>query len=113
MGHGRQFVECWCCGRENRPHNGHGLCTTCYHRWRMAGKPRDEAGRPIPGEPSHMLKQARMEDYLVLRDWRQMTRREAAAVLGVTVRTVDRYLKELVAAGRTRPRRSDWYATRS
>lgn len=74
-----------------------GYCRRCYSRWMDHGFP---AGGPpaervqLVGSSSH----GRVEDYAELRSWGR-TRREAAARLGVTIRSALRYEARLRDAG--------------
>jgi hypothetical protein len=71
--------ECRCgCGRT--PVHARGLAKSCYDRSRWHGWP-----GALPPRPSD-----RREDYAELRSW-GIGRRDAAARIGVCLRTIDRY----------------------
>ena len=82
--------ECRCgCGRPVRLPR-YGLALACYKRWVYHGRP----DRIPPQRPSRA---GRVEDYLELRG-RGLTQARAAARLGVTLRTTQRYEHDLVKA---------------
>jgi hypothetical protein len=98
---GRRLVDCQHCGRHRR-HKGHGLCGACMQRWDAAGRP-DEVPVPrsnldrlaIAWEAHRAARQGRVDDYLILRDDCRLSRAEAAARLGVSLRTIERYEAQL------------------
>lgn len=107
----RPLITCTCCKRV-RPHRAHRWCDGCYDRWRKAGRPDD--GPPPPRPREHNIRPGRNVMIERLRtDTRNRTTAyaelhamgvgiaEAAARLGVNVRTIARYRKRL---GLTEPR---------
>lgn len=95
--------KCVCAEPENPWQEGwrRGYCRRCYVRWMEHGFP--AAGPPaervqLVGSSSH----GRVEDYAWLRESEGMSRREAAARLGVTIRSALRYearLRDMDAEG--------------
>ena len=100
-----ELIDCAACHRR-RPHFGRRWCSACYQRWCRAGKP---DGGPPPARHLSTTRlvavrtaaalaraartarrQGRIEDYAWLRG-QGATRTEAAARVGVTVRTTQRY----------------------
>ena len=80
---------CRCgCGRPVTRYRRLRLANACYERWRCRGFPQDI---PPAGHGGNDRRRAeRIEDYRELRKWRE-TPEAAAARLGVSVRTVERY----------------------
>lgn len=79
--------ECWCCGREDQRHGGRGLCIRCYERWRRRG-----FSGPGPG-PEFTPRLTRARDHLAVIT--TMSKRDAAAVLGLSTQTIARYRRAL------------------
>ncbi|WP_289009372.1 hypothetical protein [uncultured Thermomonospora sp.] len=84
------------CGRE-REHEAHGLCRTCYTRWRRRAAL--AAGR-VPRIA------ARVQDYAEVRSLGE-TRETACARLGISVRTAVRY-EGLLRSGWRPPGWEEW-----
>ncbi len=80
---------------QGRRHAARGLCWTCYRADRKASA---EAACTAGDreEPAQPAREARLEDFADLLSWR-IPLDEAAARIGVTVRTAERYLAELRA----------------
>lgn len=76
-----------CSQGDGRPVKAHGWCKPCYQRWLCHGRPED--GPPPPGTRGNSC-EGRVEDYTELKSW-GLTRQQAAARLGVTLRTIVRY----------------------
>lgn len=76
------------CGRPRR-RDRCGWCIACYDRWRYHGCPEDGPPPPWAKVPG------RIEDYLWLRDELGLSRAAAAARVGVTLRTIQRYERRL------------------
>lgn len=84
------FSECPSCGKGKRENRAY--CGECMKRWRKAGEP--EGGPP----PSHWDPEGGMEDLQEI--WRYgMTMADAAAKLGRSARTIERYKKRLRQRG--------------
>jgi hypothetical protein len=101
---GTRVTICRCC-RRLAPHKAFGWCIACYQRWNRAGRPSSgpppRAQDPIAAAEAgrRAAKAARMEDYQDLRSW-DVRRDVAAARIGVSVRTVERYERDLrIAVG--------------
>lgn len=101
----KRRISCACCGKSGF-HVTRGYRTECWERWVAAGKPdtgppppmsRSEAGARGGRRPD--VKAARLEDYRILRYCRDWTRSEAAAAVGVSMRTTVRYDKALREQG--------------
>ena len=74
-----------------------GYCRRCYTRWMEHGFP--ASGPPVERvQVTGWRSDGRVEDYTELRSW-GLTRQEAAARLGVTIRSVLRYEARLRDAG--------------
>jgi hypothetical protein len=101
-----QIIDCAAC-RRRRPHYSRNWCSPCYQRWWRAGMP---AGGPPPARPLSTKRLAavrtaaalaraarttrrkgRIEDYSWLLRDQGATRVEAAARVGVSIRTAQRY----------------------
>lgn len=83
----RPEVECRCCG-QMKPHSGHGLCGTCYSRWRHEGF---AGSGPSSPQVTASAEKARLHETAITR----LPTRRAAEQLGVTVRTVQRWRRTL------------------
>lgn len=108
-GKSNRRIICACCGKPGM-HGGHGWRRTCYSRWRVAGRPPE--GPPPPQEPHADLALAEARE--AVQDRKQQRKARAiqlhrdggkpdqiARRLGVTERTVLRYLAEARADGET------------
>lgn len=84
-----QSLSCLCCGRPAERVR-RGWSDACYTRWLRAGRP---AGGPPPptmlNTPAEAT--ARREEYALLTRVHGLAQWEAAAVLGVSEKTVQRY----------------------
>jgi hypothetical protein len=96
-------INCRCCGKPGE-HYGQGYRRACHTRWMAAGRP--DAGPPPPrtskeigklGGQGYAEKEIRLDTFRILRRFRGMAISEAAAELGVSVRTAQRYEAELKA----------------
>ena len=87
-------MTCRCgCGRPAR--GRHGLSDACRKRWLYHDCPEQV---PEPSNPGNDHRKAdRLEDYLELRSW-GVTRQEAAARIGVCLKTIERYDAEIRSA---------------
>jgi hypothetical protein len=85
----RRIIFCDSCGNTGG-HRGYGWCTACYFRW-------DRAGRPDAGPPPR--RNGRYEEYAELTRDQHYTLRNAAARMGVSTRTAERYEARLRADG--------------
>jgi hypothetical protein len=99
-------ITCRCCGKTGY-HRGSGYRETCHRRWVAAGRP--DTGPPPPRAPREIVRLAvqgrgqragRVEDYAILRRERGLSLAEAAAALGVSIRTAQRYDADLKAGAR-------------
>lgn len=101
-------IICPCCRKLKQRKGNYPWCTACYQRWIRAGRPPGGPARPLTRETCAERARAayqeqargRREDYQELRSWGE-TREVAAARVGVTERTVQRYeraLREQVSA---------------
>jgi len=91
-------MDCRTCPGVVVPRRGgcaHGLCPNCWNRWKAADFPAD--GPPPPVRPWGRTLPARTEDYAWLRSW-GATLEVAAARLGVSLRTAERYEVRRLAA---------------
>jgi hypothetical protein len=66
---------------------GRDLCWACYSRSRRAGFP-----KTVPDPPAAS---SRAEEYRFLRDDKHLSQQAAALEMGVSLRTVERYEREL------------------
>ncbi|GAA1455424.1 helix-turn-helix domain-containing protein [Nocardiopsis tropica] len=106
-------IVCVCgCGRTGL-HSGRGLINSCWHRESRAGRLDQWPPRPVPAAQlraqtaamvadAQAARDGRIEDYIELREWGH-TRPEAAARMGVTLRTLTRWHNQLRKAGATHP----------
>jgi hypothetical protein len=98
----RRIVDCQCCGKR-RKHYGNNLCSACHSRWLDHGKP---AVCPPPAkecrtftlEDRRLAREAltaarlsRIEDYVWLTREQRLSRDGAAARMGISIRTAERY----------------------
>lgn len=101
----KRTVRCRHCDRFG-PHGANNWCSTCYQRWKRAGRPDGGPPQPLPRVECAAraraafqdVVQGRRDDYVDLLSWGE-TREQAAARLGVceeTTRRYDRVLREQV-----------------
>lgn len=84
----RPLIRCACCDRLG-PHKAHGWISACYRRWLDHGKP--PGGPPAPYQHHQQPRPYDVyADYVHLRSL-GYSRAEAAARLGVSRRTIQRY----------------------
>lgn len=83
--------------RRHRPYRAKGLCGHCYTYTRRPYQPTG-VGRGGPGVPkSAEVLESRLEEFAELRA-RHYTTVQAAARIGISVRTAERYAARLKAA---------------
>lgn len=108
-GKSNRRIICACCGKPGM-HGGHGWRRTCYSRWRVAGRPAEGPPPPLDSHADLALAEARKaiqarKQQLKARAIRHARRgnkpARIAQLLGVTERTVHRYLAEARADGET------------
>jgi hypothetical protein len=85
----QRIIDCDSCGREMK-HQAHGWCKACWGRW-------DRAGRPAVGPPPKRY--GRYGEYYELTRDQHYSLRGAAARMGVSHRTVQRYEARLRKEG--------------
>jgi transposase-like protein len=86
---GPRIITCDSCGEE-KEHHAHGWCVSCWKRW-------DYSGRPDTGPPPRQY--GRWEEYLELTREQGYSLRNAAARMGITKRTAQRYEARLRQEG--------------
>ncbi|GGK90582.1 hypothetical protein Ppa06_57780 [Planomonospora parontospora subsp. parontospora] len=100
------LIVCWCCGVPGSSSGAFELTEACYSRWLRAGKPKSgppprnpEKGKQARTEGLRRAKEMRLQRYLQIRD-DCATQAEAAAQLGVSLRTIWSYEQEIKARER-------------
>jgi hypothetical protein len=89
MGYGCGLGTCTSCDTENTRVNGRGWCVACYHRWYRAGAD-PNAAPPDPAGPKAISAQHREEVFWLVQGGESVE--QAAARIGVTVKTAERYV---------------------
>jgi hypothetical protein len=104
-----RIVTCTCCGEIGR-HGGYGWRAACYNRWRRNGEPK--SGPPAPMTPAERARRPRrsaprlerLDEFAMVRrtrtreDGEPISIAEAAAAVGVSARTGQRYATALAKA---------------
>jgi hypothetical protein len=85
----RRIIECDSCGRK-KEHQAHGWCKACWGRW-------ERGGRPAAGPPPSRY--GRREEYFELTRDQNYTLKNAAARMGISPRTAQRFEARLRSEG--------------
>jgi hypothetical protein len=85
----RRIITCDRCGY-NKPHHARGWCHACWDRW-------DRAGQPPEGPPPRRT--GRYGEYFELTREHHYSLKNAAARMGVSERTAQRYETRLKQEG--------------
>ncbi|GAA3144621.1 hypothetical protein GCM10010466_39650 [Planomonospora alba] len=108
-----ETIVCWCCGIPGPSSGAFELTESCYSRWLRAGKPRsgppphDPAkGKQARAEGLRRAREMRLQRYLKIRG-ECATQGEAAARLGVSLRTIWSYEQQIRERERTTRARPD------
>lgn len=90
----RPIRNCGHC-HQDRPHEAHGLCKTCYSRRRYPRTDAPNGNSTQRHSRSRDAVESRVDDYRLLRTDPRVSRAEAARRVGISYRTAERYDQRL------------------